>query len=786
MTIVTGILRLFSPAYAGLALGGGLFFLSLLFNTSFHIMGVDIGEFIGMFLGDFAGIILVSYGKILLLNLVFWGSLGYLIHIDARNYNGSHRFEWVVFGIIIFLCFLHSVVRYPQIYGEFFYIRYPKLIGILHFLTDYLPPLFPLTILWGGMLAMVGHTLFKALETQDRDACFLVVAWFVFFLIHYYGSYVFLVLYFLALPYTKRAWKKVRWQGFLGTMGFIAFIAIFPLLWENFYFLTNRYLIGSKDRENHLPNIFILSADSLRLDRLGFVSGNPAITPAIDSFVKDSVVFRDHHVTIPRTFPSWADLLTGEFSMAHGIRDMFPSPEEKKNIGNTRFPTLPQILAKKGYKSAVVGNFAADIFPRANFGFGEVHTPKFNAKVLTVQRGLDSQIFLLPILTGSFLFGGEYISEVDGLSTLGDGSRLLPRFRSVIRRNSESPLFLVNFSSVVHFPYTPPYPYYKKFTDPNYYGRYKYLKFVDPSADEKPTEKDVEEIRSLFDSAIHAYDHEFSAMIRILKFYGLYDESIVILTADHGEALYESIHGQGHGEHLRGENVTKVPLVVKFPKSWGGLAGREISAPTSSIDILPTLLSAVGMQADAQTKPGISWLELLEDESTSLPIGYRTFEKNNSLGKTEISQPQKVREAFRSVQDRGVYSETGIWFSDRGNQFFQKQRIPYPNILLLHKVVPEEDYEIMITDRQYRETIAFSKHRAYQTTRYKLIYIPTREGVVYELYDRLKDPDNTQNLWNTPLRHSVGEKLKKELLELIQKNSRVKIVGEYLLPLDLP
>lgn len=764
MTKISKFLTVYSPSFRGMIFGISLFILSLVFNTSFHIMGVDIGEFIGSMLGEFAIVILFAYAKIILVYLVFFGTIGYLIHIDARNFKGSYRLEWIVFLYIILISFFHSVVKYPQIYGEFFYIRYPSLIPLLHFLTDTIPPIFPSILLWMGIIGIIGHIFFKAVEVKDPDANFLGIGWLAFLIIHFYGNLFLLILFFISLPWIKASWKKLPFKNFMLSLVLVFGLGVFPYVWEVLFFTANRYLGNASSTEDSIDkhNIFILSADSLRYDRLGINSGNVEISPNIDKFSKDAFIFNDHHVTIPRTFPSWADLLTGEFSMAHGIRDMFPAPSEKRNIGTSRFPTLPQILRKAGYHTSVIGNFAADIFPRANFGFQDVYTPDFNAKVLTVQRGLDSQIFLLPILTGSFLFGGEYINEIDGLSSLGDGARLLPRFKSVIRKNSNRPLFLVNFSSVVHFPYTPPYPYYKKFTDKNYYGKYKYLKFVDPSSDEKPSPEDIDQIRGLFDSAVHAYDSEFGEMIQFLKSSGIYDESIIILTADHGESLYEDIHGQGHGEHLRGENITKVPFFIKMPKSYmenqfPDKEKSEISTVydgiTSSIDIFPTLLDYLNI-ATQQGKPGKSLLSLLK--------------------------------VSHSIEPRSVYSETGIWFSDRGNQFFQKQRIPYPNILFLHKVVPEENYEIMITDKQFRETIAFSKHRSLQTSRYKLIYIPTREGVLYELYDRIQDPLNKNNLWNGRIGKTIGVNLKKELLDLVNQNSKVKIIGEYILPQDLP
>lgn len=751
--------KVYGIGAVGLSFALTEFILSLAFNTSFHIMGVDIAEFISSMLSQFFLLILVSYGKILFANLVFYFVLGSILYFISLDLSLSRKTQWFILLVITFLSWIHSVAMYPQLYGEFFYIRYPSLQFILHFITDWIPPLVVSFFLYSLVAFVLVRYSFLFLTQREKNHSFILCQILLFAILHYYGSLVGLFLLAILLPWLHLHWKKISDSKIILFCLGIIFLGFSPYLWDKTQFLIHTRSLEAKTSK---PNIFILSADSLRYDKLGFLSGNKEISPNIDDFAKESIIFKDHHVTIPRTFPSWADLLTGEYSMAHGIRDMFPAPSEKKNIGNQRFPTLAQILRRHGYYSAVVGSFAADIFPRANWSFDDVYCPDFNAKILTVQRGLDSQMFFLPILTGSFLFGGNYLVEVDGLSTLGDGKRVMPKWKSAILRNSKNAMFLVAFSSVVHFPYTPPYPYYKKFTNRDYYGKYKYLKFVDPSSDEKPSHEDIEEIRNIFDSAVHAYDAEFGEMIQFLKDNNLYEESIIILTADHGEALYEDIHGQGHGEHLRGENVTKVPLLIKFPKSYpidmvaknilqeDASSHKSYSGLTSSVDLFPTLLDYLAIPLPSQ-KPGKSLLRLLQADAIDTK--------------------------------RTAYSETGIWFSDRGNHFFQHQRIPYPNILQLHKVIPEEDYQIMITDYQYRETIAFAKHRMLINEKYKLIYIPTREGVVYELYDRLKDPNNQNNLWPSG---SLGPEMKRELQDLILKESKSKLVGEYILPTSLP
>ena len=81
-----------------------------------------------------------------------------------------------------------------------------------------------------------------------------------------------------------------------------------------------------------------------------------------------------------------------------------------------------------------------------------------------------------------------------------------------------------------------------------------------------------------------------------------------------------------------------------------------------------------------------------------------------------------------------------------GSIFFSIPTYHVSKHFKMHQIVPEEDYQIMITDPFYRETIAFAKHRSIANSRYKFIYIPTRDGVIYELYDRIADPLNKTNI----------------------------------------
>jgi hypothetical protein len=719
-----------------------LYLLSLIFNSSLRVMGFDLSSEVKSLLsGSFFLIILITNIKIFISYYLFYSIIELVLNLTNQPKN--RYFIYAVFSYFTFLLFIESILHYPQVYGEFFYLKHTYLKPCLYFFTDHikLEIIDYIIYLSLGILFVYNYILFF----RNKKFIHLLLANLfsvsIIFHLFSFGFGIFILV--ILIQILKHIYKEaiiVKGVAFFHLFLNLFFISL------GFYLYKYRFPNFSQNHRKH-PNLILLSADSFRADRLSVQINGESITPNLDELKKEAFIFQDHHVTIPRTFPSWADLLTGEYSMTHKIRDMFPAPSERDNLGKPPFYTIGHYLQNSlKFTTAVISNFAGDIFPRADFGFEYVIAPDFNAKILIIQKNLEFHSFLLPLLTGSLIGGGEYFAEVNGFSSLGDGEKLNSKIFNFINNHKHSSFFLTAFYSVTHFPYSPPYPYYKKFTDPNYYGDYKYFKFVDPTNDKKPSEKDQNQIRGVFNSAIYSLDKNIGDVIQYLKKENLYDDTILIITGDHGESIYEDIHGHGHGEHLRGENITKVPLLIKFPKSSFEEEKKIFKGITSSIDLFPTLLDYY--KIEPITKPsGESLLKILGKENWEY--------------------------------DRYVYSETGIWFSDIGDHFFQKQRIPYPSILKLHRIVPEEDFQIMITDQYYRDTIAFSKHRSIQSSNYKLIYIPTREGVTYEFYNRKIDPLNQNNLYNSNFN---SEPMKRFLHELVIQKEKAKIISEYILP----
>jgi len=142
----------------------------------------------------------------------------------------------------------------------------------------------------------------------------------------------------------------------------------------------------------------------------------------------------------------------------------------------------------------------------------------------------------------------------------------------------------------------------------------------------KFTEEEIQDITDDYDSTIRHVDSQLGELIKILKKKGLYDDSLVIITSDHGEALNE--HGElGHGYNVFNE-TSLVPLVVKFPKHMN-LKGR-VGTVVQLADIFPTIADLLGKKMDFDGK---SLLQSIKEKNINDNIAISTtFQRLQSFG----------------------------------------------------------------------------------------------------------------------------------------------------------
>ncbi len=441
------------------------------------------------------------------------------------------------------------------------------------------------------------------------------------------------------------------------------------------------------------PNILVLGTDSLRPDHLSH-NGYPRPTPNIDRLLARGANFLNARASLARTFSSFTSVLTSSFPPEHGIRHMFPRPEELR----LKRPTLVEALKARGYQTALISDFAGDIFTRLGYGFERIQAPRLTLPNLIRQRSLELHYSLLSFLVHPL---GRKLFPVMWLMPLNiDPHYVTNAAKRCIRDAARAgkPFFVFYFSSNCHFPYGSPYPYYQSYADREYRGRHKYRKvdMMKTYTGYGIGAADRGQIVALYDGAVRLFDDQVGEMLRFLERCGVEGNTLVVLFSDHGESLYENGYGSGHGDHLRGPHSNSMTFGVYSPSEDFG--GRRVRPTVRDIDIAPTLLDLAGI---------------------AIPPGFRG---------------RSLLPVLRGGEFSGypVYLETELWYTPETPYIADRVRMAYPGITRVVELVPGSG-EIVLK-REFREKVIQAKHRGVQLNDRKYIYMPGDRGFREEWY----------------------------------------------------
>ncbi|MBI5814093.1 MAG: sulfatase [Nitrospinae bacterium] len=456
-------------------------------------------------------------------------------------------------------------------------------------------------------------------------------------------------------------------------------------------------------QRNAKRNVVLIALDSLRADHLSINGYGRNTTPVMDSIARKGAFFPHVIVDLPRTFPSWVSMMTGVYTTTHGVRHMFPTVEQRQL---TQKP-LPKALREQGWQTAVVSDFAGDIFPRIDFGFDTVDTPDLTFGQIVRMRNLEIHPASLAFLNNAV--GFRLFPAIRELAYNCDPKVVTDRAIGAMKSfNGDRPFFLALFYSATHIPYSAPGPYYRKFTDPAYDGPHRFQKKNMLMKTDVETDASVRQVKDLFDGSLLATDAQIGRLLDALKEAGYADNTVIAITGDHGENFFEYRAEIGHGNHLRGPHAVTVPLVLYAPGNDFKI--KRVEPQARMIDLAPTLAQLAGAAEFSTT--GKSLAPMLAGEET---------------------------------ESRLAYSESGLWYVDEGPFFFQKQRIHYPGITQLCEIDFDWREEVVIKKR-YHPLAVTAKHRMVSDGKYKIIVMPTEKGVVTELYDQRDDPEETRDI----------------------------------------
>lgn len=325
-------------------------------------------------------------------------------------------------------------------------------------------------------------------------------------------------------------------------------------------------------------NVLLVTFDTTRADHLGCYGHPRGATPNVDQMAADAVLFRNAYSSLPLTLPSHSTILTGLYPPAHGVRDngLFVLAEEQT--------TLAERLAARGYATAAaIGGFPLE----ARFG---------------IAQGFEHYD---DHLTGIYEdFRGDRVRpKKDIFFDERPAGRVNEAIMPWLAEHAGGPFFAWVHYYDPHQPQEPPKPYDQLFADDPYLGEIAYT------------------------------DENFGNLLRHLEQLGALERTVVILTADHGEGRGE--HRELTHAYLLYDSTLHVPLIVKLPGAhplYGG--GREVETRVSSVDLVPTVLSLLGLEVPAGLH-GRSMTGLLAgDEGTDRPHYAETLSPrfNNDWG----------------------------------------------------------------------------------------------------------------------------------------------------------
>jgi choline-sulfatase len=282
-------------------------------------------------------------------------------------------------------------------------------------------------------------------------------------------------------------------------------------------------------------HLVIVTIDTLRADRLGCYGSTTVATPHLDRVAREGAMAPDASAHVPLTRPSHVSLFTGLLPAAHGIRDNV-SPALDATV-----PTLADTLHAAGFRT---GGFVSSIVLSRQSG---------------LHRGFDTY-------SDGFDAGEDDARFLNTIQKRGDG----PTAEAIAWLEREAPsrarLFAWLHLYDPHDPYEPPEPFASRYAGRPYDGEVAY----------------ADELLGRLDDALGRL--------------GLRDDTLLVVTSDHGEGLGE------HGEEVHGyfvyETTLRVPLLLRGP---GVTAGTRVPGTAHTIDVLPTAQSLLGLPPPART-----------------------------------------------------------------------------------------------------------------------------------------------------------------------------------------
>ncbi|MEA2563509.1 MAG: hypothetical protein QOH06_5013 [Acidobacteriota bacterium] len=325
--------------------------------------------------------------------------------------------------------------------------------------------------------------------------------------------------------------------------------------------LCTFWLSGCQPKRD--PNVLILVIDALRPDHLGCYGYELPTSPTIDALARRGVLFTNAASLSSYTRAAVPSIFTSVHPGAHGVL----TQGKKVEMLSDEYKTLAETLKERGYVTAA---FAPN--PSLNHAFN-------------FDQGFD-------------LYDDNFQIGVRGAEDFETARKINERTLGWLRANREKPFFAYLHYRDVHAPYVPPPPYDKMFDQPGGERPLSEFEYKSQPPDVKSPRRfrDLDSYVEQYDGEIRYTDDHLARFLETLSKEGFLDDTVIFLTADHGESFLEH-RSWTHGTGLY-EELTRVPLLLVLPGEKH--KGRRVVVPVQTTDIYPSILELLDAEIPSQ------------------------------------------------------------------------------------------------------------------------------------------------------------------------------------------
>lgn len=318
------------------------------------------------------------------------------------------------------------------------------------------------------------------------------------------------------------------------------------------------------------PNLLLVGVDTLRPDRTSAFGYGRDTTPHLAALADAGVRFPAARAQAPWTLPSFSSILTSLYPSVHGAGR---GGHDEWTPIDPSTTSIAEVLAEQGY---------------------ETHGLVANG-LISPRYGLDQ--------------GFEVYRSAWGMESASEDAE---RVASWIEEHRSTPWLFFWHIMDPHLPYTTADEHRTAFTDASYDGRFargrrgpevpfqvldprpgrRWYTHEGPPPPPELDEADARFVSDYYDAEIAEMDAALGRVLDALRASGQWERTVVAFVADHGEGLGE--HGHYHHGYTLFDDQVRIPLIVRVP---GRFEGRVVERPVASIDLAPTVLSALGVLA---------------------------------------------------------------------------------------------------------------------------------------------------------------------------------------------